>query len=228
MTCGIYIMYFENTDKVYIGQSRDIEKRISQHTLLFKNRTASKKLMEAIDTFGLPKIEILEECPESDLDFLEEYYFKEFDSINNGFNTRSSATSGGINCYGDKNGRSKYTNKQIINVLFALIDTPHIKYEEIADNTGVSRSMVVDIACGNSHKWLAREYPEEYLILTKLLGKRSALKYGKIVSPEGQIFKVEHLSNFCREHNLDTGNISKLLRGILKSHKGWKLLPIDL
>lgn len=222
MTCGVYIMHFKNTDKVYIGQSRNIEKRTTEHNNLFRLGKASSKLMEAYLAYGLPTIEVLKKCEEKDLNSLEEFYIEEFDSVNNGFNTRSKATSGGVNCYGELNGRSKYTNKQVVNTLLTLIEFPELKHKEVAAITGLSRSMVVDIACGHGHRWLEKDYPIEYSILLNLIGNRSSLKYSPIVSPEGKVYEVTNLSSFCLEHGLDTGNLSKVLRGLRKSYNGWK------
>ena len=45
-------------------------------------------------------------------------------------------------------------------------------------------------------------------------------KKWSITSPKGETLVVENLNNFCKEHGLDQGNLS---RG---SYKGWKCLKI--
>ena len=45
-------------------------------------------------------------------------------------------------------------------------------------------------------------------------------KKWSITSPNGETLIVENLNNFCKEHNLDQGNLS---RG---SYKGWKCLKV--
>jgi hypothetical protein len=47
-----------------------------------------------------------------------------------------------------------------------------------------------------------------------------------VISPQGQIFNIINLRNFCRENGLDQGNMVKVSQGILKQHKGWKCVKI--
>lgn len=42
-----------------------------------------------------------------------------------------------------------------------------------------------------------------------------------VTSPNGESFKIKNLRSFCRENNLDQGNLS---RG---SHKGWKSVKLE-
>ena len=41
-------------------------------------------------------------------------------------------------------------------------------------------------------------------------------------SPQGKIVQICNLNQFCRENNLDAGNMGKVASGKTKSHKGWK------
>ncbi len=43
---------------------------------------------------------------------------------------------------------------------------------------------------------------------------------------QGNTYEVENITHFCNAHNLDKGAISKVGRGISKSHKGFTLLKI--
>ena len=46
--------------------------------------------------------------------------------------------------------------------------------------------------------------------------------YDGVVSPDGVVYTpLVGLRAFCREHNLDSGGMSKLLNGKQSSHKGW-------
>lgn len=54
--------------------------------------------------------------------------------------------------------------------------------------------------------------------------KKLAEKYGKefeIIDPYGNLVKAKNLKKFCRENNLNRGNIKLLLRGKIKSSLGW-------
>ena len=42
-----------------------------------------------------------------------------------------------------------------------------------------------------------------------------------IISPDGEKFITKNMSEFCREHNLDKGNMSSVILGKSKHHKGW-------
>ena len=52
-------------------------------------------------------------------------------------------------------------------------------------------------------------------------------KNWKVVSPEGQIFLINNLHEFCREHSLDAGTLSKVARGKRTHHKKWKAENIN-
>lgn len=44
-----------------------------------------------------------------------------------------------------------------------------------------------------------------------------------LVSPSGEIVIAKNISKFCRDNNLQNGNVYKVLRGKIKSHRGWTL-----
>lgn len=221
MTIGIYKLTFPNTESIYIGQSANIEIRYRQHISCLKNRKAAKKLQKAYDTYGIPNFTIIKECAIEELDTIENEYINIFNSVSLGFNTHQVFEGIRISQYGDLNGRSKHTNSQIIQAFFMLISEEDLTHQEISNVTGVSRAMVVDIAIGHSHKWLDQKFPEEYKYLLSLIGRRKARFYYKIKSPDGKIYEVKHASLFGREHGLNSGNLSRLLNGKCKSHKGW-------
>lgn len=45
----------------------------------------------------------------------------------------------------------------------------------------------------------------------------------RLMSPSGKIYEGENIDKFCRERNLSSSEISSVLTGRVKSHKGWKL-----
>lgn len=45
-----------------------------------------------------------------------------------------------------------------------------------------------------------------------------------LISPAGDTIKITSRSTFCKEYNLNEGSISRLIRGIIKQYKGWKLI----
>jgi hypothetical protein len=47
-----------------------------------------------------------------------------------------------------------------------------------------------------------------------------------VTNPEGHSFNIVNLHKFCRENGLDQGNMVKVSQGILKQHKGWKVVKL--
>lgn len=229
MTTGIYLLKFNNTDKVYIGQSKNIESRYTSHKTSMRCNKAVKKLQQAYYTYGMPSIHILEICIEEDLDILEDIYIKEFDSVDNGFNTmKNHGYSSSLK--GELCGNSKYTNEQIYEVFIYLINGE--VHKNISDITGVSRGAVSDISALKTHKWLKDKFPLEYsklevLAKTRRYSRRTAVSrnksYPSIVSPEGTSYTIESIRGFAKEHNLNPNCLGRVLRKQALSHSGWKL-----
>lgn len=169
MTCGIYILKFNGTHKVYVGMSDNIENRWSGHKYNLVEGSCSYKLKEAYKKYGMPTLEVICECEKSELDALEREAIQIYNSIEDGFNSRDGGVTGaGISVSGDGNGMSRYNNSQIENA-FVLLTTTALTHKEIADTVGISIQAVSHISCGTGHKWLTTKYPEEYakLVNTK-------------------------------------------------------------
>ncbi len=231
MTIGIYKLNFTGTDKVYIGQSNNIELRYNIHRTTLKSGKGTKKLQQAYNNFGMPKLEVIIECSIKELDLVEIEAIEIFNSVKNGFNTREEATHRS-ELYGDLAGNSKYTNSQVEEVFMYLVDNV-LTHREIVDITGMSRGAVSDISSGSTHTWLAKVYPIEHKKLMELKGtnrrknkltvKSKDKIYPLVVSPQGIIYKVESLRGFCREHNLNHGSFGEMLRGHKQAYRGWVL-----
>ena len=52
--------------------------------------------------------------------------------------------------------------------------------------------------------------------------ERSLAKHYKFISPTGELVDVFNLHKFCRDNNLNRGNINALNSGVGHSIKGWK------
>ena len=232
MTIGIYKLNFIGTDKVYIGQSNNMEYRYKGHLRSFIDKSASIKMQEAYSLYSNPTYSILIECVEEDLDINENEAIDIFDSVTNGFNSLSSSCKFISNQYGSNNARAIHSNETIIKVFNILIDNPDMLYKDIETLTGVSYGTINMIAHGGNHKWLAKEYPDKYSALLDRVGKRKntcrsakaqKISYPEIISPEKIIYTISNAREFAREHNLDQSALLRLLKGIAKTHKGWKL-----
>jgi len=230
MAQGIYKLIFKNTNKVYIGQSIHIDKRFATHLNELKNGTHSIKLQEAYNLYGIPDLVILEEVLEENLDTAEERYIQLFNSVSNGFNSTHSA-SGGVSL-GENNGRSKYSNTQIIEAVELMVEFPDISLKVLANTLNISWDTIKQIARGNQYKWLEEVMPETYFKLLNLKNTRKSTgnsikgigkSYPKIQSPEGIVYEIDNGVLFSKEHNLQQSNLYQVLNGNRKSHKGWKL-----
>jgi hypothetical protein len=236
MTAGVYKLIFGT--EVYIGRSSNIEQRYKGHISDISLKKSSKKLINAYQKYGRPKLEILEE--EVSLDrqkVLEVEYIENLDTFNNGLNS----TLGGEDIlYGELNAACKYTNSQIYSVLHELAYSLNKPLEDISIETGVGINTVKEISAGTKHLWLASEYPEEYTLLLsnkpyrkerslanltdKFRFKPKLAEYPKVLSPSKEVFSIDgSLSAFAKEHGLQIGNLSSVINGRRKSHKGWEL-----
>lgn len=233
VTCGIYLLRFSGTERVYVGQSVDIEYRYKKHLQNLRNGKHNYKMLKAYAQYREPSLEIiLAELLQEDLAINEKLAFEIFDCVNNGLNVASEPT---IFESGDKNPASKYSNDVIEQVFNMLLDS-NVTFGEIEINTGVSVSTIRHIANLESHSWLKEKYPKEYLILETIknskvrrMGKNTAISrniiYPTILSPEGVEYTVTNVAEFSRIHNLDSSGLAKVLkrRPQYSSHKGWKL-----
>lgn len=228
MTIGIYKLNFKDTPKVYIGQSLNIEGRVTRHLNSFKTNINSHKLMAAYHTYGYCSYDIVCECLPEELDSTENEAIEIWNSVDEGFNTRYNAI-GKTSLVGDKAPGSIYSNKQILRVFFILLDSDDL-YRDIAEQVGVSRECVKGIAAGSRHKWLAKEYPNEYLLLMnkKNLHNGSILeRYGSTITLKhdtGIIEEVDNIRQFCLKHGLDDTHLGKVINKKQLSHKGWRLV----
>lgn len=89
MICGIYKIKNMLNGKIYIGQSKNIHKRWSQHKRLLDHGTHhSYKLQNAWNKYGSEsfEFEIIERCDEENLNEIEIAYIKKFNAQKQGYN----------------------------------------------------------------------------------------------------------------------------------------------
>lgn len=231
MTCGIYKLEFANTDRVYIGQSVNIEVRYSNHLKSFTVRNASKKLLDAYDTYGAPKLNILLECDRVELNDLENSAIQVYNSFHNGFNSQEFAEDVPV-LFGENHPGAKYSNAQIEKAFLLLCEGIYT-HQQIADMTSISKNMVNHIAIGTCHSWLEGIYSEQYkkLIKSKPASGNSRDRgkiYPQIISPEGIKYTIDNLRAFSREHNLPYSSLNGLVNGRTKNVRGWMLDSITI
>lgn len=224
MTIGIYKLIFNGTDKVYIGQSSDIEDRFNRHIYKLTKGISVPKLQQAYTLYGLPKLEILAECSIHELDAYEIETISIYDSVKNGLNSLS----GGSRVIGTNNPSARYSEEDYYNVL-ALLGTPGIPWKKISKDTGVSEYVISHISAKESHLWLKEAFPVEYSKLEdiRISGRNNAymqgIFYPNIVSPDGTTYEVKCPTRFAKEHGLLQPKLHEVLTGSRNTHKGWHL-----
>lgn len=190
MTCGIYCLYFENDDgQFYIGESSNIEKRYKDHcAALVAKRHDNYIIQNKYITMGLPTIEVVEVLEnESMLKVREVYWISIYDSFYQGMNL----TIGGDGCgFGEDHPSAAYTKEDYVSVLKLLSNTDKSN-KAIAEETGVSYNVVVQISIGKTHAYLEKEFPVDYV---KMLSKVGTRKPGTITKiPENALKTILEL-----------------------------------
>lgn len=122
---GIYKIINKINNNCYIGFSVNIEKRWSDHKTKAihpqKQEDFDKVLYKAIRKYGVDSflLEIIEELPNSDIDFLKEreiYWIDFYDSYRHGYNmTLGGDFVGNNNIHrGEEHGRAVFNNEDVI------------------------------------------------------------------------------------------------------------------
>lgn len=231
MTIGIYFLLIK--DKLYIGKSISIERRLQEHSkAILEGKHTNIKMQGYFNIYRTIEYGIVEECTPNTLDIKEVYWIKELNTIEDGFNITSGGDGGGIGYY---NNNAKYSRKKIIEVFMMLLD-PTIRSTDISRATGVGGSIIREIMALNDHTWLEHEFPSEYQILrdiknNKLRGnkgcktsKELGIVYPALVSPNGDIFSsIDNIAEFSRVHRLDPSALRKVLIGDKAHHKNWRI-----
>lgn len=238
MTVGIYKLEFID-GSFYVGRSVSINSRFKDHiSTLKRGASHCTKLQNKYNEIkSLPSLKVLEVCSINEIRQKEEYWIKALNATVLGLNI---SPGGDDFLLGEKHPNSKYTNLQILEVvrLLGLEYDSTITHELVSELTEVSVSTIKDVLTGRAHLWVKEEYPELYsaMVENKFVRKSNSLKnlnpfanrktlvYPEIVAPDGSVYRVEHLTNFCKEHNLTASNLSKVFKGERPHHKGWKLI----
>lgn len=248
MTCGIYLLKFIGTDKIYVGQGLDIEDRYLSHLRSLRKGTASVKMLEAYKTYGVPIQELLLECTEEELDRNENEAIVIFNAVDNGFNTLYRAEdmpSWKSLLKGEDGGTSVYSNELILQAA-ELMTNPLLSLVKISSITAIKVTTLRKIAQGAQHKWISEKYPEIWnklhkvkelrnknthaehgnAVKLKLSARSQGIIYPKVIHTNGKICDIDNLSEFCRVNNLQTANLRRVLTGERQTHKGWKVYKV--
>lgn len=226
MTIGIYSLYWEEPDLIYIGQSVNIETRFYEHIRLLRTgKHCNYKINSAYSKYGEPNSSILEECCKEQLNELEVSWITEFDSIDAGLNI----IPGGICCGRDyMHGAAKHSKEELIYAANLLLDDT-LSLLKIKEITKISSPVLSSIANAKKHLWLFELVSEEQMLIAsrkrRLVNRSTSPHYGKtLVAPNGNEYSVpDNISEFTRVHNLLNSKINEVLSGKRAQYIGWKL-----
>ena len=111
---GIYRIVNLLNGYSYIGQSRDIYKRLLRHMQINSIGPEAQAIDVAMAENGITNFmfQILELCKPEDLDWKEDYYIKYFQSVDFGYNI----VYGGQNNVGESNPNCKLTAHDVYNI----------------------------------------------------------------------------------------------------------------
>ena len=116
---GIYKITNTINNKVYIGQSIDIAKRWREHKrrAFVQNKEYNKYLYNAFRKYGLENFsfEIIKECPREQLDKLECFYIRQYNSCNElyGYNETGGYDQPQYGFQGESHPRHKLTTDEV-------------------------------------------------------------------------------------------------------------------
>lgn len=121
-TSGIYLITNTRNNLNYVGQSKNIQKRIKEHFSgsfkqnLLIDYAISKESQNFIWT-------ILQECSEDDLNYYEQYYIYYYNSMNYGYNRTFGGDEphSGLLLYGEQHPKTYYTDKEMLEIRKAYV-----------------------------------------------------------------------------------------------------------
>lgn len=178
--------------------------RKSKHKTAALKYKKRNKFYSAIKKYGIDNFVwgIIEEVNIEKLDEREKYWIEHFSAFKFGYNS----TLGGEK-YCNPNRWKKFVIMDPTGKIYEGENVTKFCRENNLTNHVLSRVISGKL---KSHKgW---KLPET------TIKKRD---FNTVISPDGEIYVLENISHFCKEHNLSVSHIIKVLNGKRKHHKGY-------
>lgn len=202
MNKGIYKIINLVNNKIYIGSSNNIKKRFSHHKhSLINNKHYNKYLQNSFNKYTINnfKFEILEECSKENLLIREQYYL---DLLKPEYNLLKVAGS---------NLGTKFTQEHKNKI--GNSNKNKVRSEELKERwSNIKKDMKYNHIYKNLYK-KALPYIQRKIVQLDL--DENIIKYWNSIS------------ECCRSLNLDNSSITKVCKGKLNYHKGYKFKYID-
>lgn len=153
-----YIYMFENlkNGKIYVGQSKNPQKRFSTHM----NQHSSKDIATDVGKFGKDnfKLTILEKCNEEDFQQREQYYIAHYKQMGKTLYNKTKGGEEPPTLYGKDNKFFIYTDEQLENVIDLLQNTDYT-FLKISEISKTSKDFVTKVNNGVSRIKEYLDYP---------------------------------------------------------------------
>ena len=213
---GIIYVYFnrakyekEGIEKYYVGQTvGTMEQRAGKDGRGYRifDETCNSKFARSIRKWGWNAFEgrILEEVDEEDLNELEKFYIKYFDSYKNGYNTTLGGEGvRGDNTYANKTEEEKEKNKEKKSKLLSI--TNKKRFQDSKEREKISAA--------NKKRWKNQEYRE------KMTGELNSNAKSVYCNELDIVFSYTKLAEkYCvNVLNIKIGKIRNVCNGKLKS-----------
>ena len=217
MQCGIYLLLFTNTYNSYIGKSKDIEKRFSNHKSSIRHKNHYNTLLNNENIEHLQLI-ILEECQERDLGDREVYWVKELEPT---LNIAKVTSNNSMGCVGTDHGMSLYTKIEIKNAVSLL--AKGLSYKDVQEQTNLPYNFIASLVYGVSHFWLDEEMPIEI----KIVRARKRVKPTYTVIKNNILYYLEIPKLFCEQNNINYSNFIQMLKNTRPSANGYTFVSME-
>ena len=243
ITTGIYKITSQNTGKVYVGESSNIQKRRVRHFCELKNGYHKNQYLQRhVDKYGVTDLifEIIEVCQKDKkiLNEREKYWINFFksDSPEKGFNLNSGGLGGGWTNIVHKN--FYVVNLTTKTTHFFQTISEFDSYNDCHYGKSDVSHHLRDVLNGKRkvcYNWTTIEHftsleqkkkqKEEINLLKKNKPKPLPPLYQKnfslINTVTKEIVNGINITNFCKDRGLTYNSILRVLRGERKTHKNW-------
>lgn len=221
-TSGIYKLVF-TSGKYYIGQAQNIAVRYRTHiSELVSGKHFNFKVQQEYGECGTPGIEVLCQCLIAELDIKEPTYI----DINNE-NCLNILSALPNQHRGENSPRAIYTKDKLLPVLEYLVNNPKVNRKDVSQRFGVDVSTVHDISGGRGRLLeFSESHPElvAAILANKAHNTRGINTVTLTNGTEVVTLVTGQYSEFCRKHNIQTSNLSKVIKGARKHTQGWSII----
>lgn len=208
----VYLITNNLNGKQYVGQTtKSIDTRFRRHCWA-SEYIKNMPICLAIKKYGKENfsIEALAKCDNQEaLDALESYYAKKLNTFSpNGYNLKAGKGRGAM---------SEETKEKIRQANLGKKASIETRKKLSESHKGIRLSD--EAKAKMSQRLKGRKFSPEHL--RKIAETRESKTVYQVVSPTGVHHEVRNMKQFCIEHGLQPSNMSEVVNGKVKQHKGW-------